>query len=223
MVAGQERSSLLATPRLKELAAEGQILTSFYSPRAICTPSRQAILSGRDPIRFSAVDHLMRIYASSSSRGGYPQSEYTVAEALRDGGYVTGYTGKWHMGMGDGIDPHAYAAWNHGFDEVSFWLEGSNGEGCHEGNQNVGFDPSGGLERDYNFYHMCTFSHVWYRPLCIRSRAKALRPRPSAAPSLPLTPLPSTLPACHSAPPLSAALLVAGMGPQPLAPARPRS
>merc|ERR1719382_1461291 len=66
--------------------------------------------------------------------------------------------------MGDGEDPTAYAAWQHGFDEVQFWVDGSNGEPCEDGNQNVYAEPHDNPERDYNLYHMCTFSHAWNSP-----------------------------------------------------------
>ena len=46
------RRTILHTPRLRRMAEEGQILTNFYSPRAICTPSRAGLLMGRDPDRY---------------------------------------------------------------------------------------------------------------------------------------------------------------------------
>ena len=46
------RRTILHTPRLRRMAEEGQILTNFYSPRAICTPSRAGLMMGRDPARY---------------------------------------------------------------------------------------------------------------------------------------------------------------------------
>eukprot|EP00931_Biecheleriopsis_adriatica_P033528 TRINITY_DN19463_c0_g2_i1.p1 TRINITY_DN19463_c0_g2~~TRINITY_DN19463_c0_g2_i1.p1 ORF type:complete len:729 (-),score=160.81 TRINITY_DN19463_c0_g2_i1:57-2210(-) len=146
------RAEHLRTPRLKQMAAEGMIFTNWYAPRSICSPSRMASLTGRDPVRFQGIDNHLRIFANTGARGGLPQSERTTGEYLKELGYTTGYAGKWHMGLTNGTDPFAYAPWNQGFDEVEFFLEGSNGEPCEKGALNVEGDP--------NVYHMCSFSHV---------------------------------------------------------------
>lgn len=78
-------------------------------------------------------------------RGGLPLDEVTVGNYLRDLGYSTGYTGKWHLGKGNGEDEFAFAPWNRGFDETHFWIVGSNGEPCHKANMNPVNDTNGGL------------------------------------------------------------------------------
>ncbi|CAE8646382.1 unnamed protein product, partial [Polarella glacialis] len=134
------RSQHLRTPRLKQMASEGMIVT---------------MLSGRDPVRYAGVDHFSRIYVASSVRGGFLRSEITTAEYLRDLGYTTGYAGKWHNSITNGEDPTYYAPWNQDFNEVYFWTGGSKGEPCHNGAQN---QPG-----DDHTYHMCTFSSVIHR------------------------------------------------------------
>jgi len=150
------RRAHLHTPRIRQMAEEGQILTNYYSPRAICTPSRAGMLSGRDPSRYGLIDNLFRIMQSSSARGGMPTSEKSVAKYLKEAGYFTGYSGKWHMGATNGTNTPAgnaaYTAINHGFDFVKFFIEGSNGEQCEEGALNA---PG-----DNNIYHMCSFDHI---------------------------------------------------------------
>lgn len=42
------------TPRLDQLAREGMKLTGFYSPAAVCSPTRQALLTGIYPVRNGA-------------------------------------------------------------------------------------------------------------------------------------------------------------------------
>ena len=39
------------TPHLDRMAAEGVLLTSFYTAAAICSPSRASLLTGRLPVR----------------------------------------------------------------------------------------------------------------------------------------------------------------------------
>ena len=122
-VTKKARKAHLHTPRIREMAEEGQILTNFYSPRAICTPSRAGYLSGRDPSRYGITDNLFRILQSSSARGGMPTSEKSVAKYLKELGYFTGYTGKWHLGATNGTDDAAFTPINHGFDFVKFFIE----------------------------------------------------------------------------------------------------
>lgn len=149
------RKRNLKTPRIKQLASEGMIFPNWYAPRAICSPSRAAMLSGRDPIRYGDINEWVRIFPSAGSRGGFPHEEKTTAEYLRELNYSTGYAGKWHLGLSNGKDDHHYAAWNHGYDEVEYFVEGSNGEPCVPGLHGGGDD---------NLYHMCSFSHVLRKP-----------------------------------------------------------
>ncbi len=77
----------LATPGIARLASEGVTFTRHYAD-ATCTPSRVAILSGRYPERsgFRPVG------------AEIPEEFPTIAEILRDSGYKTYLTGKWHAG-----------------------------------------------------------------------------------------------------------------------------
>jgi len=104
---GANGASLIKTPNIDRLAAEGISLTSFYAGANVCTPSRAALLTGRYPIR-SGMQHVVMPHSNS----GLPQSEITIAEMLRDAGYATGMVGKWHLGHRDEHWPTA-----HGFDE----------------------------------------------------------------------------------------------------------
>ena len=77
------RKHVLKTPRLKRMASEGMVMTNFYAPRAICSPSRMASLVGRDPVRFAGVDQHLRIFANTGARGGLPTTEETTAKRLK--------------------------------------------------------------------------------------------------------------------------------------------
>jgi arylsulfatase A-like enzyme len=87
----------IRTPRLDRMAAEGQKWTSFYVGASVCTPSRAALLTGRLPIRSGMCSGKRRVLFPDS-KGGLPQSEVTIAEALKPRGYVTAAVGKWHLG-----------------------------------------------------------------------------------------------------------------------------
>lgn len=87
----------IKTPNLDRLASEGQRWTSFYVAASVCTPSRAGLLTGRLPIRSGMCDDRHRVLFPNSF-GGLPQSEITIASALKQAGYATACVGKWHLG-----------------------------------------------------------------------------------------------------------------------------
>lgn len=77
----------LSTPNLEQLASAGVTFRRHYAD-ATCTPSRVAIMTGRYPER-----------SGFRPTGGEIPAEFrTIAEQLRDAGYATYLTGKWHAG-----------------------------------------------------------------------------------------------------------------------------
>ena len=107
----------ISTPNLDMLATEGQKWTQFYSASSVCTPSRAALLTGRLPIRNGMIGSKYRVLFQDSEYG-LPSSEITIAERLKDKGYVTAAVGKWHLGRIDGSHPN-----DQGFDD-SLLLDG---------------------------------------------------------------------------------------------------
>ena len=96
------------TPNLDRLAFQGRRLTNWYSGAAVCSASRTALLTGRQPPRVGMVGVL-----NSLSKVGLPLSEVTIAEELRGkAGYSTLAVGKWHQGQQPQYLPAA-----RGFDE----------------------------------------------------------------------------------------------------------
>ena len=87
----------LRTPRLDRMAAEGMKLTQFYAAASVCTPSRAGLLTGRLPARSGLCSNRRRVLFPDSA-GGLPESEITLAEALKEAGYATACVGKWHLG-----------------------------------------------------------------------------------------------------------------------------
>lgn len=84
------------TPNLELLASEGAKLTNCYVPTPYCAPSRATLLTGRYPFRNGVVFNPSP--DSGVNNVGLPDSEVTIAEALKNTGYTSICIGKWHLG-----------------------------------------------------------------------------------------------------------------------------
>jgi arylsulfatase A-like enzyme len=82
-----------ATPQIDQLARSGVRLEQFYA-QPVCTPTRAAFLTGLYPMRLG----LQLGVIKPGSRQGLPLGVETLPAALRDAGYTTAITGKWHLG-----------------------------------------------------------------------------------------------------------------------------
>lgn len=89
------RSAEVKTPHLDRLAREGVRLEQFYV-QPVCTPTRAALMTGLYPMRLG----LQLGVIKPESRHGLPLSVRTLPQALREAGYFTALTGKWHLGNG---------------------------------------------------------------------------------------------------------------------------
>lgn len=83
------------TPNLDSLAANGLRYTQFYNT-ARCCPSRASLLTGLYPQQ-AGVGHMMDDDQLDGYRGNLSFNAVTIAEALKNGGYATYMTGKWHV------------------------------------------------------------------------------------------------------------------------------
>lgn len=101
----------IETPYIDQMAEEGMRFTQFYVGGNVCTPSRAALLTGRLPIRFGMAGSKTRDVLAPTSALGLPQSEITIARALKAKDYKTGIIGKWHLGTAPQFMPNS-----HGFD-----------------------------------------------------------------------------------------------------------
>lgn len=91
----------MPTPNIDRLADDGMTFFSFYAQPS-CTPGRAAMQTGRIPNRSG-----MTTVAFQGQGGGLPAAEWTLASVLKQGGYKTYFTGKWHLGEADYALPNA--------------------------------------------------------------------------------------------------------------------
>jgi arylsulfatase len=91
----------MPTPNIDQLAEEGMTFFSFYAQPS-CTPGRAAMQTGRIPNRSG-----MTTVAFQGQGGGLPAAEWTLASVLKNAGYETYFTGKWHLGEDDYALPNA--------------------------------------------------------------------------------------------------------------------
>jgi len=100
--------SEIATPNLNKLAAGGLRFTQFYNnPR--CCPSRASLLTGLYPHQVGVgmmVDADYRRYPYPAYAGDLSNSCFTIAEALKTGGYHAAMAGKWHLTPPQGLTNH---------------------------------------------------------------------------------------------------------------------
>jgi arylsulfatase A-like enzyme len=102
------RGSGIETPTLDRLAAEGMDLTRFYVA-PICSPTRAALMTGRDPVRLGVAWGVLLPWDS----GGVHTREHFMPESFQAAGYQTAMVGKWHLGHAqEQLTPNA-----RGFDE----------------------------------------------------------------------------------------------------------
>lgn len=92
-------SSNIPTPSLNRLAEEGMTFTDAHTPSAVCTPTRYGLLTGRYCWR----SRLKRGVQNGYGKPLIEASRTTVASLLKRKGYHTGIVGKWHLGLGFGI------------------------------------------------------------------------------------------------------------------------
>ncbi|MCZ6673936.1 MAG: sulfatase-like hydrolase/transferase [Verrucomicrobia bacterium] len=109
--AGFTGHPFVKTPNMDAMAKDSLVFNRFYAGAPVCSPTRASVMTGRTPMRTNVPNH-----------GHYMRpKEKTIAEALKDAGYVTGHFGKWHIGSVQKESPTSPGG--AGFDE---WFSGLN-------------------------------------------------------------------------------------------------
>lgn len=87
--------SEIKTPNLDRLAENGLRYSQFYNT-ARCCPTRASLLTGLHPHQ-SGVGWMMQDQGAYGYRGDLNDNCVTIAQVLRDAGYSTYMSGKWHV------------------------------------------------------------------------------------------------------------------------------
>ena len=119
----------IKTPVVDRVAAEGVRFTQYYANGPECSPTRTAFLTGRYQHRVGGLecaigtgnvgryDDAIRLRETHDL--GLPVEETSIARMLKDAGYATAITGKWHLGYEPKFAPHL-----HGFDHAFYCIGG---------------------------------------------------------------------------------------------------
>lgn len=123
----------ISTPNLDQLAKEGRIGTNYHTAPT-CSPARAALLTGVD-WHIAGLGSMYELIAENQQgKPGYEtylnDRVVTVQELLRDAGYHTIQSGKWHL-SGDGITPGT-TPYDRGF-ERAYTLVGDGGNHWNNG------------------------------------------------------------------------------------------
>ncbi len=155
----------VATPTLDKLAAEGLRYNRFHVT-ALCSPTRAALLSGRNhhAVGFGSISELIGGWPGYST--SWPTSAASIAQILQANGYSTAAIGKWHLTPDSQQGPAGpFDRWPNalGFDYFWGFLGGENSQ----------FDPLLaennkiiGVPKEKNFYFndaMAEHSIAWVR------------------------------------------------------------
>ena len=119
---GSYGQTLIRTPNLDRLAAEGMRFTQHYSGSPVCAPSRATLLTGYHTGHTQVRDNFeLGGWLDEEERGQMPldPGTFTIGRMLQDVGYVTGAIGKWGLGgPGSAGEPNL-----HGFDYFFGYLD----------------------------------------------------------------------------------------------------
>ena len=164
--------TIVKTPHINKLAAEGMRFTRHYAGCTVSAPSRSSLMTGlhtgHTPVRGNK---------QYDPEGQHPQpgDTYTIGKMLQAGGYVTGCFGKWGLGYpgsegapeNQGIDEffgyncqglaHNYYPYYLWRNKDIFWLKGNEGFQTGEYAQDVIHREAKKFIRDNKDRPFCAF------------------------------------------------------------------
>lgn len=110
---GSYGQTIIQTPELDRLAAQGMRFTDFYAGNAVCSPARAVLLTGKSAANVSIRGNA-GFFGNDRWEGvALDRDEFTLGEMFKGAGYQTAFIGKWHLDNPDDVETWA---WGHGFD-----------------------------------------------------------------------------------------------------------
>jgi arylsulfatase A-like enzyme len=95
----------IKTPCIDALAEEGMSFTQCYAGTSICAPSRNVLMTGQHTGHTTVRNNFgvggVKGLGGADGRIPLQPEDVTVAQILKQAGYVTGMTGKWGLGEPD--------------------------------------------------------------------------------------------------------------------------
>lgn len=145
-------STFYETPNIDKLANQGMRFTNAYAACPVCSPTRASIMTGKYPARLGITQWIGGPNEPTPYRHYLPLEEVTIAEALKEAGYATGFVGKWHLSTRE-EDRQKYYPDRQGFD-VNIGGDWSGAPPTYfypyeKGNRALETMPPGGKEGEY--------------------------------------------------------------------------
>jgi len=145
-------ATMVKTPHIDQIAAQGCRFTDAHSPASTCTPTRRALMTGVYSWRQKPGSAI----APGDEPLTIPTNSTTLPSLLKQAGYRTGAVGKWHLGLGGKGGPD----WNAdikpgplelGFDYAFFMPATGDRVPCVyvEDHRVVGLDPNDPITVNY--------------------------------------------------------------------------
>ncbi|WP_245944081.1 arylsulfatase [Acuticoccus kandeliae] len=144
------------TPTLSQIASEGIAFARFHTT-AMCSPTRAALLTGRNHNRVANGQIAELANDWDGYRGIMPKSSATVAEVLRDYGYSTAAFGKWHNTPANhttAAGPFQYWPSGYGFEYFYGFLAGEASQYEPMLVRNTAFVETPHTSGGHDYYHL---------------------------------------------------------------------
>ncbi len=94
--------TVIQTPNIDRMAAEGVRFTDCYAGSTVCAPSRSVLMTGQHTGHTTVRGNFGKFgvtgLAGGEGRVPLEENDVTVAEVLKTAGYTTGMSGKWGLG-----------------------------------------------------------------------------------------------------------------------------
>jgi arylsulfatase len=144
------------TPTLSRIAKDGVSYNRFHTT-AMCSPTRAALLTGRNHHRVANGQIAELANDWDGYRGVIPKSSATVAEVLKDYGYSTAAWGKWHNTPAEqttAAGPFEYWPTGYGFEYFYGFLGGEASQYEPQLVRNTAYVDHPHTSAGHNYYHL---------------------------------------------------------------------